>query len=86
MLNAISAFTASFALADLIWTNHPSRKAKWTSAEKILVIGGAGLTGSHTVDALLKEDVSEVVVYDNFVRGRMENSHSRQTHVSRFTI
>ncbi len=41
--------------------------------KKILVIGGAGLIGSHTVDALLKEDVGEVIVYDNFVRGRMEN-------------
>ena len=41
--------------------------------KKFLVIGGAGLIGSHTVDALLKEDVGEVVVYDNFVRGRLEN-------------
>ena len=41
--------------------------------KKLLVIGGAGLIGSHTVDALLKEDVGEVIVYDNFVRGRMEN-------------
>ena len=40
---------------------------------KKLVIGGAGLIGSHTVDRLLKEDVQEVVVYDNFVRGREEN-------------
>lgn len=39
----------------------------------LLVIGGAGLIGSHTVDTLLKEDVGEVIVYDNFVRGRMEN-------------
>src|SRR5688500_8093738 len=38
-----------------------------------LVIGGAGLIGSHTVDALLREDVAKVVVYDNFVRGREEN-------------
>ena len=30
----------------------------------------AGLIGSHTVDALLREDVGEVIVYDNFVRGR----------------
>ena len=37
--------------------------------KKFLVIGGAGLIGSHTVDALLKEDVGEVIVYDNFVRG-----------------
>jgi UDP-glucose 4-epimerase len=41
--------------------------------KKLLVIGGAGLIGSHTVDALLREEVDEVIVYDNFVRGRMEN-------------
>ena len=40
---------------------------------RFLVIGGAGLIGSHTVEALLKEDVGEVVVYDNFTRGREEN-------------
>jgi len=37
------------------------------------VIGGAGLIGSHTVEALLREDVAEVVVYDNFVRGTRDN-------------
>lgn len=36
---------------------------------KILVIGGAGFIGSFVVAELLKEDVSEVVVYDNFARG-----------------
>jgi UDP-glucose 4-epimerase len=41
--------------------------------KKLLVIGGAGLIGSHTVDLLTREDVGEVVVYDNFVRGRAEN-------------
>ena len=41
--------------------------------KKLLVIGGAGLIGSHTVDALLKEDVAEVLIYDNFARGRQEN-------------
>ena len=41
--------------------------------KKLLVIGGAGLIGSHTVNALLREDVGELIVYDNFVRGRMEN-------------
>lgn len=47
--------------------------------KKFLVIGGAGLIGSHTVDALLREDVGEVIVYDNFVRGRLENlSSARQ--------
>lgn len=53
--------------------------------KKLLVIGGAGLIGSHTVDALLKEDVGEVIVYDNFVRGRMENlAQDRQD--SRFKV
>lgn len=41
--------------------------------KKFLVIGGAGLIGSHTVDALLKEDIAEVRVYDNFARGREDN-------------
>ena len=41
--------------------------------KKLVLVGGAGLIGSHTVDALLQEDVGEVVVYDNFVRGRIEN-------------
>jgi UDP-glucose 4-epimerase len=36
---------------------------------KILVIGGAGFIGSFVVSELLKEDVAEVVVYDNFARG-----------------
>ncbi len=40
---------------------------------KVLVIGGAGLIGSHTVDQLLKEDVAEILIYDNFTRGRLEN-------------
>ncbi len=40
---------------------------------KLLVIGGAGLIGSHVVDELLKEDVAEIRVYDNFLRGTQEN-------------
>lgn len=39
---------------------------------KILVIGGAGFIGSHVVAELLKEPVAEVVVYDNFARGKRE--------------
>jgi len=39
----------------------------------LVVVGGAGLIGSHTVDELLSEDVSEIVVFDNFERGSMEN-------------
>ena len=41
--------------------------------KNILIIGGAGLIGSHVVEALLKEDVNEVIVYDNFCRGTYEN-------------
>ena len=40
---------------------------------KLVVVGGAGLIGSHTVDELLNEDVSEIVVFDNFARGTVEN-------------
>ncbi|MFN9682164.1 MAG: NAD-dependent epimerase/dehydratase family protein, partial [Bacteroidota bacterium] len=39
---------------------------------KILVIGGAGFIGSFVVSELLKEDVGEVVIYDNFARGKKE--------------
>jgi UDP-glucose 4-epimerase len=43
------------------------------NGKKVVVIGGAGLIGSHTVDQLTKSDVGEILVYDNFVRGRMGN-------------
>ena len=38
-----------------------------------MLIGGAGLVGSHIVDQLVKEPVAEIVVYDNFVRGTRAN-------------
>ena len=41
--------------------------------KNLLVIGGAGLIGSHTVDKLLAEDIGSVTIYDNFTRGREEN-------------
>ncbi len=40
---------------------------------KILVIGGAGFIGSHVVEELTREDVGEIIVYDNFTRGAMAN-------------
>ena len=49
------------------------------NGKKFLVIGGAGLIGSHTVENLLKNDVKEVVIYDNFTRGREENSEEHET-------
>ena len=36
----------------------------------MLVIGGAGFIGSHVVAELLKTEVGEVLVYDNFARGQ----------------
>lgn len=41
--------------------------------KKYVVVGGAGLIGSHTIDQLLEEDVKEIIVYDNFARGSFEN-------------
>lgn len=40
---------------------------------RVLITGGAGLIGSTIADHLLEEGVSEIVVLDNLVRGRMEN-------------
>jgi UDP-glucose 4-epimerase len=38
-----------------------------------LLIGGAGLIGSHIADELLKTGVKEIIIYDNFFRGSMDN-------------
>jgi UDP-glucose 4-epimerase len=56
--------------------------------KRLVVIGGAGLIGSHTVDLLAREDVKEIVVYDNFVRGRQENLHEalKDPRVSIFDV
>jgi UDP-glucose 4-epimerase len=40
---------------------------------KVLVIGGAGFIGSFVVAELLKAGAGEVVIYDNFVRGKQSN-------------
>lgn len=40
---------------------------------RILVIGGAGFIGGFVVSELLKHPVSQVIIYDNFTRGKIEN-------------
>lgn len=41
--------------------------------ERVLITGGAGNVGSHIVDCAVKAGAIEVIVLDNFVRGRHEN-------------
>ena len=41
--------------------------------KSFVLVGGAGLIGSHTLEHLLKEDIKEVLIYDNFSRGKYEN-------------
>lgn len=40
---------------------------------RVLITGGAGLIGSHIADKLVEQGLEEIVVFDNFVRGRREN-------------
>ena len=41
--------------------------------KKFLLIGGAGFIGSHTAELLIKEDIKELIIYDNFTRGKIDN-------------
>ncbi|HEY4283494.1 MAG TPA: NAD-dependent epimerase/dehydratase family protein, partial [Chthoniobacterales bacterium] len=38
--------------------------------KRALITGGAGLIGSHIADRLVAEGIEEIVVLDNFSRGR----------------
>ena len=42
------------------------------TGKKILVTGGSGFIGSFVVSELLKEDISEVIIFDNFSRGNKD--------------
>ena len=44
-----------------------------SETNRILITGGAGLIGSHIADLLVKQVNPEIVILDNFVRGRREN-------------
>ncbi|TND06493.1 MAG: UDP-glucose 4-epimerase [Bacteroidetes bacterium] len=41
--------------------------------KKVLVIGGAGFIGGFVVAELLREEAGQVIIYDNFARGKMDN-------------
>jgi UDP-glucose 4-epimerase len=43
------------------------------TGKRAFVTGGAGTIGSHVVDQLVAAGIEEVVVLDNFVRGRRQN-------------
>ena len=49
------------------------------TGKRIMLIGGAGLVGSHIVDQLVDQPVSEIVVFDNFVRGTAGNLAEART-------
>ncbi len=40
---------------------------------RVLVIGGAGFIGGFLVEEILKHPVKEVIIYDNFTRGKYVN-------------
>jgi UDP-glucose 4-epimerase len=40
---------------------------------RVLITGGAGLVGSFIADLLVKEEVAEIIILDNFTRGQLSN-------------
>jgi UDP-glucose 4-epimerase len=44
--------------------------------KRALITGGAGLIGSHIADRLVGEGYQDIVVVDNFTRGRQQNLES----------
>ena len=41
--------------------------------QRVLITGGAGLIGSHIADLVADREAAEIVILDNFVRGRRDN-------------
>ncbi len=46
---------------------------KLMHGERVLITGGAGNVGSHIADLAVQAGAEEIVIIDNFVRGRREN-------------
>ena len=49
---------------------------KYMKHKRAIITGGAGLIGSHIADRLVAEGYQEIVVLDNFTRGRRQNLQS----------
>jgi UDP-glucose 4-epimerase len=47
--------------------------------KRALITGGAGLIGSHIADRLVQEGYREIVILDNFTRGRTQNLAAAET-------
>src|SRR3984957_9034041 len=56
-----------------------ARHANRMNFKRALITGGAGLIGSHIADRLVSEGYQEIVVLDNFTRGRRQNLESAST-------
>tara|TARA_Y100001958_G_scaffold159269_1_gene160043 strand:+ start:926 stop:1894 length:969 start_codon:yes stop_codon:yes gene_type:complete len=41
--------------------------------KRVLVVGGAGFIGSHVVSELLRTNVNQIIIFDNFSRGKHLN-------------
>ncbi len=49
------------------------KKKNELEGSRVLITGGAGLIGSHIADQLVLKGVKEIVILDNFTRGRRDN-------------
>jgi UDP-glucose 4-epimerase len=61
---------------DQITNTHEGPAKSRIAGKRMLVTGGAGTIGSTLVDQLIEAGAAEVVVLDNFVRGRRTNLES----------
>src|SRR4051794_21296334 len=54
--------------------------------ERVLVTGGAGLVGAHIADLLVPEEIAEIIILDDFSRGRRENLAAALASGRRITL
>jgi UDP-glucose 4-epimerase len=65
---------------DQITNTHEGPAKSRIAGRRMLVTGGAGTIGSTLVDQLIEAGAAEVVVLDNFVRGRRSNLAWAEAH------